>query len=122
MNPPPLGNSNNNISRSGTPNMKPGVMQNARAQQNHTPNQQLMHGSIGSGNSDQMANSMSNQGMYGGGGGGGMPPHSLPSAFPSSYSNYDVGTGGQMSYGVTSMNNSIHSSQTMSHSQPILQR
>lgn len=107
--------------------MKPGVMQNARAQQNHTPNQQLMHGSIGSGNSDQMANSMSNQGMYGGGGGGGggggMPPHSLPSAFPSSYSNYDVSTGGgQMSYGVTSMNNSLHSSQTMSHSQPILQR
>lgn len=123
MNPPPLGNNNNNLSRSGTPNMKTGggMMQNARAQQNHTPNQPLMHGTMGSGNSDSMPNSMSNQGMYGGGGGGGnMPPHSLQSGFPSSYSNYDVGTG-QMSYGVTSMNNSIHS-QSMSHSQPMLQR
>jgi len=118
MNPPPLGNTNNNISRSGTPNMKQGGMQNSRAQQNHTPNQQLMHGNMG--NSESMPNNMPSQTFGGGGGGGSMQPPSLPSNFPTSYSSYDVDTG-QMSYGVTSMNNSIHSSQAISHN-PTLQR
>lgn len=98
--------------------MKQGGMQNSRAQQNHTPNQQLMHGNMG--NSESMPNNMPSQTFGGGGGGGSMQPPSLPSNFPTSYSSYDVDTG-QMSYGVTSMNNSIHSSQAISHN-PTLQR
>jgi len=104
MNPPPLGTSNN-LSRSGTPNMKSGGMQSARAQQNHTPNQPLMHSnSLPSGNSDSINTSLSSQSSY-----TGMPP-SIPSGFQSNYPGYDIDTG-QMSYGPTTMHNSIHSSQ-----------
>lgn len=119
MNPPNLGN----ISRSGTPNMKSGGMQNARAHQNHTPSQPLMHSGMQSANSDSMNNpiaSMANQSFSV------MPPPppSIASGYPSSYPGYDLDSG-QMAYSnVSTMNSNItHSSNSMSHNQPVpLQR
>lgn len=118
MNQPPLGNGNGSLShsRGGTPNLKTGGMQNARAQQNHTPNQQMMH--MG-GNSDSLTTpivSMPTPSFPG------MPPSFPPSALPSSYPGYNDMDTGQMSYGSNSINNN-HSSQGMSqHQQVSMQR
>lgn len=120
MNPPSLGNSNGSLShsRGGTPNLKTGGMQNARAQQNHTPNQQMMH--MGSGNSDSLTTPIVS-----------MPTPSFPgmqpsfqSGLPSNYPNYnDMDTGQMSSYGSSNSFNSNHSSQALSqHQQVSMQR
>ena len=116
MNPP----SNNGLShsRGGTPNLKSGGMSNARAQQNHTPNQQMMH--MGSGNSDSLTTPIVS-----------MPTPSFPGMPPSFPGGGGGGGGGYQGYNdmdsgqMTSYGNSInsnHSNQSIPQHPPSLQR